>query len=84
MAIIGIKDLYQETITEDTEFTLEGGQLYVGEWGSGVELQFKGADAFFSYDDQSPGAVFRAPSTGQLKWAHTSDSTVSVRQIEQH
>ncbi len=84
MATIKIDDLYAETITADTEFQLEGGTLYVGEWGAGVELQFKGADAFISYDDQSPGAVFRAPSTGKMKWVHTSDSPVSLKQIEQH
>jgi len=65
-------------------FNSKAAPLYVGEWGAGVDLQFKGADAFISYDDQSPGAVFRAPSTGKMKWVHTSDSDVSIKQIEQH
>ena len=82
MARIKLDDLYSETIVENTEFELEGGALFVGEWGAGVELQFLSADGFTAYVNQSPGAVFRAPSTGQLKWVHTSDSAVSIKNIE--
>ena len=81
MATIKIDDLFADVITSDTEFSLEGGTLYVGEWGVGVELQFFGADGFASYDDQSPGAIFRAPSSGRMKWVHTSDSNVSIKKI---
>ena len=82
MARIKLDDLYSETISADTEFELEGGALFVGERGAGVELQFLSADGFTAYVNQSPGAVFRAPSTGKLKWVHTSDSAVSIKNIE--
>ena len=83
MARINIDDLYSKTITENTDFELAGGQLFVGEWGDGLKLQFLSADGYSDYVNQSPGAVFRTPSTGKLRWIHTADSSVSIKNIEQ-
>ena len=78
---IDIKSDFIKTITVTEEFTMQPGSLCVGEWGSGVELQFMSAEGYFPYEDQAPGALFRVPSSGKLRFLHTSDSSVSIRKV---